>query len=342
MSRAKASSPPAKGKSTSIKRSGRRPVVKAKSRKSPSRIGQGFSKLMALVPIKTETIERGITLCTIVLIGGAAVAAATFAGLPGFVGEQMAHAAGRAGFKVRLVEVVGVKRMEALNVHAIALKEHSTAMPLVDLARIRNELMQYSWIEDARVSRRLPDTLVVDIVERKPAAVWQNKQRLSLVDEKGVVLERVDPQAMPDLPIVIGDRANGQVASLGALLENVPALKPALGGATWVGNRRWDLRFKSGETLSLPEGEDMAAIALAKFQKMDGTDRLLGRGFARFDMRDPQKMFVRVKRETPGSSQAGPAQSGSAESGSAQAKEMTVEKAGIKTPAKSSADTKTI
>ncbi len=297
MSRTKTPAASVKRTSTSIKRSGKRPVVKAKARKSPSRIGLAFSKLFAIVPIRTETIERAITVCTILLIGGAVIAAATFAGLPGFVGEQMAHAAGRAGFKVRLVEVVGVKRMEALNVHAIALKEHSTAMPLVDLARIRNELMQYSWIEDARVSRRLPDTLVVDIVERKPAAIWQNRQRLSLVDAKGVVLERVDPRAMPDLPLVIGERANGQVASLGALLENVPALKPSLDGATWVGNRRWDLRFKSGETLFLPEGEDMAAIALAKFQKMDGTDRLLGRGFARFDMRDPQKMFVRKKRD---------------------------------------------
>jgi cell division protein FtsQ len=299
MSRVKSPSQNAKRTSTSIKRSGKRPVVKAKPRKSPSRIGIAFAKLMAFIPIRTESIEKAITFSTVVLIGGAAVAAATFAGLPGFVGEQMAHAAGRAGFKVRLVEVVGVKRMEALNIHAIALKEHSTAMPLVDLARIRNELMQYSWIEDARVSRRLPDTLVVDIVERKPAAIWQNKQRLSLVDAKGVVLERVDPQSMPDLPLVIGERANGQVASLGALLENVPALKPSLDGATWVGNRRWDLRFKSGETLFLPEGEDMAAVALAKFQKMDGTDRLLGRGFARFDMRDPQKMFVRKRRDTP-------------------------------------------
>jgi cell division protein FtsQ len=29
-------------------------------------------------------------------------------------------------------------------------------------------------VQDARVSRRLPDTLVVDIVERTPSAVWQH------------------------------------------------------------------------------------------------------------------------------------------------------------------------
>src|SRR3546814_7790920 len=45
--------------------------------------------------------------------------------------------------------------------------------------------------QDARVSRRLPDTLVVDIVERTPAAIWQHNGRLSLIDKKGVVLEPV-------------------------------------------------------------------------------------------------------------------------------------------------------
>ena len=40
------------------------------------------------------------------------------------------------------------------------------------------------WVKDARVSRRLPDTLVIDIVERTPAALWQ-KQRPPGADRRG-------------------------------------------------------------------------------------------------------------------------------------------------------------
>jgi cell division protein FtsQ len=61
--------------------------------------------------------------------------------------------------------------------------------------------------------------------------------------------------------------------------------------ATWVGNRRWNLTFDSGETLELPE--ENAPAALVKFAEMDGRDRLLGRGFTRFDMRDPTKLVAR-------------------------------------------------
>jgi cell division protein FtsQ len=150
------------------------------------------------------------------------------------------------------------------------------------------------------VSRRLPDTLVVDIVERRPAAIWQHRQRLALIDAEGVVLEAVKLEAMPDLPLIIGAGANLHAAQLARLVQSVPQLKPAMVGATWVGGRRWDIRFQTGELLALPEGEDLARKALARFAKMDASTQLLGRGYVRFDMRTPGKLTVRLSSE-PGS-----------------------------------------
>ena len=67
-----------------------------------------------------------------------------------------------------------------------------------------------------------------------------------------------------------------------------------------MGGRRWDIRFQTGEMLTLPEGEE-AARAILRFARMDQQTQLLGRGFVRFDMRDPRRMIVRVSRE-PGTS----------------------------------------
>jgi cell division protein FtsQ len=96
------------------------------------------------------------------------------------------------------------------------------------------------------------------------------------------------------MPFVIGPDANHQTAALARLLDAAPALKPLIKGGTWVGNRRWDILFASGETLALPEGDAAAAAALVNFARMDGTDRLLGRGFVRFDMRDPARFVLRL------------------------------------------------
>jgi cell division protein FtsQ len=276
-----------------------RKPAKKKVQKVPSRrVGKGKSFLsrfdfLERVPVSEAFLERAMTVSMIGLIGAAVLGFAWMSGLPGFVGTEMAKVVGRAGFEVKRVEIVGVDRMDRLTVYNVALDQHSRAMPLVDLDKVRDQLMQFSWIEDARVSRRLPDTLVVDIVERKPAAIWQNNQKLSLIDAKGVVLERVDPNATPNLPLLIGHNANQEAVALNDLIKKVPSLKPSLQAATWVGNRRWDLQFRSGEVLALPEGEDAATAALTRFAKIDGVERLLGRGFARFDMRDPTKMVVR-------------------------------------------------
>jgi cell division protein FtsQ len=128
--------------------------------------------------------------------------------------------------------------------------------------------------------------------------VWQDNGQLTLIDKDGVLLEPVRPDAIPDLPLVIGPGADRQEAGYQALLAAAPALKPRVKAATWIGNRRWDLTFDSGETLALPE--DGAPAALLKFAELDGARPLLGRGWIRFDMRDPSKLVARK----PGASMA--------------------------------------
>ena len=173
-------------------------------------------------------------------------------------------------------------------------------MPLVDLDGTRAELMKLGWISDARVSRRLPDTLVVDIVERVPTAIWQYQHRLALIDKDGVVIGPVDDRVMPDLPVVVGPGANRRATHLAALMSTAPSLKPLVTAASWQGDRRWDIIFQSGEKLMLPEGEQEAAKALAFFALEDRRAGLLGKGLVSIDMRDPTRVVARMSRE-PGS-----------------------------------------
>ena len=221
--------------------------------------------------------------------------------------ERVAAAAvGRAGFTVSGYQIVGINHMNRALVDAVVTDElHRAAAEadadkapeaLVDVDGIRRRLLAFGWVKDARVSRRLPDTLVIDVVERKPAALWQNQGQLALIDGEGVVLDRVPVDRMPDLPLLIGPGANGQEQQLTRLMASVPTLKPQLASATWVGGRRWDLNFQSGETVALPEGEQAGTAALVKFAHADKQSGLLGRGIVRFDLRVPGQMTVRLPR----------------------------------------------
>lgn len=245
---------------------------------------------------------RRIGSWTLALVTMVVVAAAILAfRLPQLAGLAIGEGVGQAGFTLKRVEITGARRVSRLAIYNVAFDQESMAMPLIDLGATRARLMQFGWIREARVSRRLPDTLVVHVIEREPAAIWQNNQQLSLIDAQGVVLEAVRLEAMPDLPLLIGPSANRHVAGLSALLDTAPRLRPQVAGATWVGQRRWDIRFQSGEVLTLPEGDEAARRAIQRFAMMDQQDPLLGRGFVRIDMRDPRRAYVRISRE-PGAS----------------------------------------
>jgi cell division protein FtsQ len=85
--------------------------------------------------------------------------------------------------------VRGVNKLNELKIYERALAERDRAMPLVDVDALRERLLAVVG-EDARVSRQLPDTLVIDIVERKPVAVLRKADRLVLIDKDGPSLSR--------------------------------------------------------------------------------------------------------------------------------------------------------
>lgn len=238
------------------------------------------------------------------LLAGGAVAA-TVAGVPQRAWLGVATAAAAIGFEVRHVEVTGATHTGRLPVYAAALAGPSDSMLLVDLDAIRERLRQLPWVADASVARRLPDTLAIDIVERKPVALWQFQRRLAVIDRTGAVLATDGLERFASLPIVVGPGANGQAQALMTLLAGQPRIASQVDAASWIGGRRWDLRLKTGEVVSLPEGAQAAAAALARFAALDAKTGLTGRGFARFDLRLKDKMVVRVTGE-PGATAVDP------------------------------------
>ena len=115
-----------------------------------------------------------------------------------------------------------------------------------------------------------------------------------LIDETGHELEAVPQSRTKGMLVLSGKGVEGQVGALEKLLEAAPALKSQVSEAEWVGNRRWNLTFRTGQVLALPEGDDEGAAALLSFARMDGVDRLLGGKVVAFDMRVPDRIYLRV------------------------------------------------
>ena len=75
----------------------------------------------------------------------------------------------------------------------------------INLKSVKAKLKSVPSIEDARVVRILPDTLLVNITERMPRAVLNYPKSRWVVDENGIVMERSKSMAVNiNLPVITG------------------------------------------------------------------------------------------------------------------------------------------
>ncbi|QZD94843.1 cell division protein FtsQ/DivIB [Qipengyuania gelatinilytica] len=281
-----------KRKPTGVRRSAAARSRTQKARAAKKHTSGLLDRAMAALPFTEEQWHKFFLFLIVAAGLGIAWTVASYAGVPDMARTEIAKSASRAGFEVDRVRITGVERLNRQAVYERVLGEQDRPMPLVEVDEIRDRLLELSWVKDARVSRQLPDLLRIDIVEREPHAVVRKPDRLILVDATGHELEPVSSEQAQGMLLISGPGAQKQVAELNRLLDAAPALRPQIAGAEWVGNRRWNLTFKSDQLLALPEG-DKGPAALVKFAEMDGRNRLIGGKAIAIDMRVPDRAYLR-------------------------------------------------
>jgi cell division protein FtsQ len=165
----------------------------------------------------------------------------------------------------------------------------------VEGARKRIETL--SWVEHVAVERRLPDTIYVDLTERRPYAIWQNQGKFQLIDRNGEVVTDEDVTNFADLPLVVGLGAPAHAADMLTALGAAPDIRSRVAALVRVGERRWNLQLKNHLTVMLPEGHE--AAALARLTQLQTQQQLLDRPLLSVDMRLPDRLAVRPRAAAP-------------------------------------------
>jgi len=206
--------------------------------------------------------------------------------------DRAVRAAAAAGFRVEDVEVAGrVQTDPKALLEAVGLKRGDPLLAFdPEAARARVESLP--WVASAAVERLFPDTVRIVIVERRPIALWQHNERLSLIDAQGANLGPVALDAAPSLPLVVGGDAPTHAAELLHLLGQHPDLAKRVQASSWIGSRRWDLKLDNGVQVSLPENG--VADALRELDDAEASSKLFERDVAAIDLRLPGKMVVRL------------------------------------------------
>ncbi|MCK4945770.1 MAG: FtsQ-type POTRA domain-containing protein [Alphaproteobacteria bacterium] len=195
-----------------------------------------------------------------------------------------------AGFKVKDILVTG--RVQVPAEELLACLSIRKDMPIfgINITEARESLAVLSWVEDVSISRRLPDTIIVELKERVPVALWQYRKKISMIDQNGVLLTSDNLNAWKHLPMIVGEDAPEHMNELFGLLNAEPKIARVLVSAIRKGGRRWDLHLENGLSVKLPEHDE--GLAIRRLALLVEKGNILGRNIEGIDLRQPEKIVV--------------------------------------------------
>jgi cell division protein FtsQ len=196
------------------------------------------------------------------------------------------------GFTVQEILVVG--RRETSRQDLLEAVKLSRGAPILsfDLGSAKERLEALPWVREATIERMLPDTIILNLVERRPLALWQRQGRFSLIDQTGAIILDEGLDRFSELLVVVGEGAPTHASRLLEILSTQPRLMTMVKAAVWVGGRRWNVRMTGDIDVRLPEKDP--AIAWARLAEYDRTHRVLERDIQVLDLRFPDRLIVRT------------------------------------------------
>lgn len=199
----------------------------------------------------------------------------------------------RPEFMVNMMAVDGASDLVAEGIRQILPLDFPISSFDLDLEAMRETVVSLDPVKSARLYVRQGNVLQVEVVERLPVVLWRNEQGLQLLDDEGVL---VGPAFLrsdwPELPLIVGDGANGLVTEALELVAAAEPLAARLRGLVRMGERRWDVVLDRDQRILLPETE--AVRALERVIAMDHAVNMLERDLVAVDLRLPNRPTLRM------------------------------------------------
>jgi len=112
--------------------------------------------------------------------------------------------------RLRHLEVVGTSSLTRGDVVRLAALTPSTNVLWFDAGAVERRLESDPWVARATVSRSLPGTIRISVVERAPTAMIRDGRGFTLLAADGVELGTVDADpALPEIVLVPGSSPRG-------------------------------------------------------------------------------------------------------------------------------------
>ncbi len=162
----------------------------------------------------------------------------------------------------------------------------------LDINNIQKIINKIDSVESSNVRINDSGVLLVEVIERKPVAVYREKDELTLIDLKGYKINSIFSRSdRKDLPLIVGTEGNYKVKEALEIYRLLSINLDEIRGLIRIGKRRWDIIFKNNMRIKLPEKNPKRS--LRKFLSSDKSHLISSNNFSIIDLRFTNKIILR-------------------------------------------------
>jgi cell division protein FtsQ len=197
-----------------------------------------------------------------------------------------------AGFGISSVQLAGNSRTPPASILAALGFEPGQSIFKADIHAARERLMQLDWVARVDIERRYPDSISVNIIERKPFALWQAKDGLYVIESSARPITFARIEDYPHLPLFIGAVPTNGAVLVSAIAQH-RAVIARVRAMQRISDRRWNLILDDGVLVKLPEEGWQKQVDALEHLIVDKS--VLERDIVEIDLRQKDNYFFKLR-----------------------------------------------
>ncbi len=205
-----------------------------------------------------------------------------------FISEKLVS----LGFGVEEISITGQFLTNESDVIKSLELDDNISIITFDVSKARDRIKQLPSVSSVTIRKSYPSTLVISLVEKKPIARWRVGGQTYVIDLFGNRIATSVDGADENLLLVIGKGANDDANNIVNALSAHPKLNDGVVAVSRIADRRWDLIYKNGLRVQLPEFG--VALALEKLLDYQVKYSLFDRDISLIDLRVQDELVVRL------------------------------------------------
>jgi len=199
-------------------------------------------------------------------------------------------------FKINDIKIVGnvktnsyeLKKMLSLNSNNLITFDKNHAKSLVE---------ELGWVKRANIKKIYPNTLILNIIESDPFAVYYNDQDIYLIDIDGqIITSNPEKKNYESLLTLRGEKAE---VRLNEIIKEIniyfPEIRNLVKELEFVDKRRWNLILLNGLLVKLPDSE--IQDSLENLKKLFEDKQILDSNIIEVDLRIKGRATIKVDGE---------------------------------------------